>query len=300
MTLSDTIAASGMKPWCAGIESGDATGWPATDWIEDSVLRTAGARGLRQVDHPRDPVQLTRSQARVQTVADCDPQERQVRQRRLRRRQVHRHHRLPGGRHADHRPASAPCCSRRPSTPTSGRQGTKVAEDGDVFAFYFPAIDPAKGKPVLGGGEFVAAFADRARGPGGADLPGLRRVRQQPAKIGHWVSANKKLDQPTSTDPMDKLSGGFLQDRSDLPLRRLGPDAGRGRRGHVLEGHDRLDLTASIDKVTSDIDAASRADLDASTRSSWTSSRPGPRAGPRTRGRSMEFDSRRNSRSSSC
>ena len=31
LDLSDKIAASGAKPWCAGIGSGDATGWPATD-----------------------------------------------------------------------------------------------------------------------------------------------------------------------------------------------------------------------------------------------------------------------------
>ncbi|HEY0868844.1 MAG TPA: ABC transporter substrate-binding protein, partial [Acidothermaceae bacterium] len=30
--LSDKIAASGTKPWCGGIGSGTATGWPATDW----------------------------------------------------------------------------------------------------------------------------------------------------------------------------------------------------------------------------------------------------------------------------
>jgi alpha-glucoside transport system substrate-binding protein len=28
--------------WCLGIESGAASGWPTTDWIEDLVLRTAG------------------------------------------------------------------------------------------------------------------------------------------------------------------------------------------------------------------------------------------------------------------
>ena len=33
--LSDKIAATGMKPWCAGIGSGEATGWPVTDWLED-------------------------------------------------------------------------------------------------------------------------------------------------------------------------------------------------------------------------------------------------------------------------
>src|SRR5690606_35770228 len=44
IALSDQIVADGNgKPWCAGVESGDATGWPATDWIEDVVLRSAGA-----------------------------------------------------------------------------------------------------------------------------------------------------------------------------------------------------------------------------------------------------------------
>jgi alpha-glucoside transport system substrate-binding protein len=28
--------------WCVGIESGDASGWPATDWIENIVLRQSG------------------------------------------------------------------------------------------------------------------------------------------------------------------------------------------------------------------------------------------------------------------
>ena len=43
-TLSDKIVASGkMKPWCAGIGSGDATGWPVTDWMEDMMLRLYGA-----------------------------------------------------------------------------------------------------------------------------------------------------------------------------------------------------------------------------------------------------------------
>ena len=38
--LSKKIVADGGTPWCIGIESGGATGWPATDWIEDLMLRT--------------------------------------------------------------------------------------------------------------------------------------------------------------------------------------------------------------------------------------------------------------------
>ncbi len=30
------------SPWCLGVESGAASGWPGTDWIEDLVLRQAG------------------------------------------------------------------------------------------------------------------------------------------------------------------------------------------------------------------------------------------------------------------
>jgi alpha-glucoside transport system substrate-binding protein len=37
--LTKTIAADGRKPWCVGLGSDAATGWPATDWIEDLMLR---------------------------------------------------------------------------------------------------------------------------------------------------------------------------------------------------------------------------------------------------------------------
>jgi len=37
--LSDQIVADGGTPWCIGLGSGGATGWPATDWVEDMMLR---------------------------------------------------------------------------------------------------------------------------------------------------------------------------------------------------------------------------------------------------------------------
>lgn len=42
IALSDRIVADGGTPWCLGMESGDATGWVGTDWVEDIMLRTAG------------------------------------------------------------------------------------------------------------------------------------------------------------------------------------------------------------------------------------------------------------------
>ena len=38
--LSDQIVVDGSTPWCIGLGSGGATGWPATDWVEDLMLRT--------------------------------------------------------------------------------------------------------------------------------------------------------------------------------------------------------------------------------------------------------------------
>ena len=38
--LTDQMVADGETPWCIGIGSGGATGWPATDWVEDMMLRT--------------------------------------------------------------------------------------------------------------------------------------------------------------------------------------------------------------------------------------------------------------------
>ena len=40
LALSDQIIADGGTPWCIGLGSGAATGWPATDWVEDMMLRT--------------------------------------------------------------------------------------------------------------------------------------------------------------------------------------------------------------------------------------------------------------------
>ncbi|MDZ4135105.1 MAG: ABC transporter substrate-binding protein [Paracoccaceae bacterium] len=38
-TLTEQIVADGGTPWCIGLGSGPATGWPATDWVEDMMLR---------------------------------------------------------------------------------------------------------------------------------------------------------------------------------------------------------------------------------------------------------------------
>ncbi len=48
LALTQRIAGTGVTPWCIGLESGAASGWPATDWIEDILLRSAGPKAYDQ------------------------------------------------------------------------------------------------------------------------------------------------------------------------------------------------------------------------------------------------------------
>jgi DNA-binding SARP family transcriptional activator/ABC-type glycerol-3-phosphate transport system substrate-binding protein len=60
IALSEQMVADGRDPWCLGLESGEATGWPATDWVEALVLRLGGVEAYdRWVAHElkfTDPV----------------------------------------------------------------------------------------------------------------------------------------------------------------------------------------------------------------------------------------------------
>ncbi len=47
--LVDRIqSGTGIAPWCFSMAAGSATGWTATDWVEDLVLRGAGIERYRQ------------------------------------------------------------------------------------------------------------------------------------------------------------------------------------------------------------------------------------------------------------
>ena len=48
VALSEQMVADGQTPWCFGFESGDASGWPGTDWIEDILVRQQGSEVYAQ------------------------------------------------------------------------------------------------------------------------------------------------------------------------------------------------------------------------------------------------------------
>ncbi|WIM98947.1 ABC transporter substrate-binding protein [Actinoplanes oblitus] len=208
--LSDKIAATGAKPWCAGIGSGDATGWPATDWVEDFVLRTAGAETYdKWVKHeiPFNSPEITAAfdavggylkndkyvnggLGDVKSVASTTFQDAGLQ--------------ILEGNCSLHRQASFYAANFP--------KGTKIGKDGDIFAFYLPGKD-ASTKPVLGGGEFTLAFADRPEVKAFQYYLSTDTWANIKAKASTgWVSANKGLQVSNLSSEIDRLSAETLQD----------------------------------------------------------------------------------------
>jgi alpha-glucoside transport system substrate-binding protein len=42
LNLQSTIKSGGTTPWCIGLESGAASGWPGSDWVKEIVLSQSG------------------------------------------------------------------------------------------------------------------------------------------------------------------------------------------------------------------------------------------------------------------
>ncbi len=211
MALSDKIAASGLKPWCAGIESGDATGWVTTDWLEDAVLRDAGPEAYDQwVNHeiPFNDPKIVESLDRVGAILKDEKYVNAgIGDVKSIATTAFQESGLPilDDKCALHRQASF-YAAQWP-------EGTNVAEDGDVFAFYLPTTSEEFGTPVLGGGEFVAAFSDEPEVQAFQTYLSSDVWANEKAKAGSgWVSANTGLDIANLSSPIDKLSAEILQD----------------------------------------------------------------------------------------
>jgi alpha-glucoside transport system substrate-binding protein len=157
--LSAQIVADGGVPWSVGIESGGATGWPATDWIEDILLRTAPpeaydawTRGelpfnspevLNALDHLGmiwgNPDFVLGGTTGILTTNFGD---------------------APLALFDD--PPSAFLHRQASFIPNFFPEGAVVGEDVDYF--YFPPIDPEFGRPVLGSGNLVSLANDTDAG----------------------------------------------------------------------------------------------------------------------------------------
>jgi alpha-glucoside transport system substrate-binding protein len=215
LALSDQIVADGGKPWCAGVSSGEATGWPATDWVEDVVLRTAGPEVYDQWYTHEIPFNDPQIIEAIDTVGEVLKNEDYVNGGLGDVASIATTRFEDGGLPI----TLGQCYMHRQASfyAANWPEGTEVAEDGDVFAFYLPPIDPAQGSPVLGGGEFVAAFSDRPEVQAfQAYMATADWHSERTAQGGAFVSANLEVPLDLYDDPIDRLSAEILQDEEAI------------------------------------------------------------------------------------
>ncbi|MBN8591698.1 MAG: carbohydrate ABC transporter substrate-binding protein [Anaerolineae bacterium] len=203
--LADQIVADGSSPWCVGIESGAATGWPATDWMEEVMLRTTS---LENYDNwtlpatPEDRLPFTSPEVKnaAETLGTIWFTENYV----------------FGGREAIagtfFGDAPTPMFDENPGCYMHKQgnfitsffpEGLVAGEDYDFF--YLPGIDEAYGNPFLVAGDIYAMFSDR---------PEVRAVMDffsRGDSLKTWLA-----------------SGGALSPHNDAQLEWYGSDVERG------------------------------------------------------------------------
>jgi alpha-glucoside transport system substrate-binding protein len=214
-TLSEDIAAAGdHKPWCVGLESGDATGWPGTDWIEDYMLRLHGADVYDEwVTHGipfNDPQVAEAFDAVGEYLKSDDMVNGGIGDVSTLVTEAFQTAGLPilDGECSLHHQASFYETFWNPE----GGDDVTVASDGDVFGFLLPPANADDPISVTGGGEFPVAFRDAeeveaVRTYLSSDLWANNRV-----SLGGVVSANTGLDPQNASSELLTQSIEILQD----------------------------------------------------------------------------------------
>ena len=259
LTLTKTIQEkSGTAPWCAGFESGTASGWPGTDWIEDLVLRQSGtdvydkwvAGDVKFTDQPivdafdslgkillnPDYVNAGFGDVRsINSTAFADVAAK-----------------VADGTCAMTHQASF-LSSNFLDVKTAAGETPKVAADGDVYAFVLPGTKEGETQ-VEAGGEFVAAFNDNEATAKVQEFMASADFANARVKLGGVISANKNADPSLAsseflTDAMtllQDLNTTVRFDASDLMPATVG--SGSFWKGMVdwIDGKDQATVLSDI------------------------------------------------------
>ena len=157
IALSEQMVADGYTPWSIGIESSGATGWVATDWIEDILLRTARPEQYDAWTRGELPFNSPEVRRAMEILSDI----------------WFRDEFVLGGRSAiltvPFGDAATPLVLDPPRA-LMHRQATFIAgflpesaqeQIGEVIdVFYLPPIDAEEGRAALGAGDIFSAFND--------------------------------------------------------------------------------------------------------------------------------------------
>ncbi len=224
VALSEQMRDDGMTPWCIGLGSEAATGWPGTDWIEDIMVRTAGADVYNQWTNHEIPFNDPAVVNAFDTLAEVYFADGFVLGG------------VDGVAAIDFRDAPDPMFNDPPSC-MMHRQASFIAnffpegvEPGtDADFFDFPDID---GSGAMGGGELAMVFNNRpevaAFLAAYADVD-LQCVQASPA--GHGVAGIERISANANT-PSDCYESDTVKKQAEAVAAALGDNA------FVFDGSD--------------------------------------------------------------
>lgn len=215
--LSDEIAGSDFagNAWCVGFESGEATGWPGTDWMEDLMLRFQDAETYDQWAGQADE----RLPFNAPEVAEVLAEAEKI---------------VKNADYIGDVPSIATtsfseggsgivdgsCAMHRQASFLGGilvgDYGAEIVSpdqtdvEGGISTFYFPGVS-ADQTPALGGGEFVGAFSDAPATQVVQYFLTTPEWNNAKAALGGWFSPNLGLDTANVEDPVNKVAVEILQ-----------------------------------------------------------------------------------------
>lgn len=218
IALSDKIVSDGKTPWAIGFESGAASGWPATDWIEDIMLRTAGPDVYdKWVSHEipwTDPAVKTAWETFGEIVGKEDYQ----------------YGGTTGTLTTNFGDAPASLFTDPPGAYMHRQasfitgffpEGVEVVTDYDFFPF--PQIDSAYGTPVLGGADLIVMLNDTPEARELMKYLATPQPQEIWAAAGGFISPHKGVSLDAYPDELTKKMADmvvkaevFRFDASDL------------------------------------------------------------------------------------
>ncbi len=251
--LADKMAAKGQTAFCGGLGSGGATGWPGTDWVEQMVLREYGAKVYGDWVSHKIKFSDPRIQSAMQKVADWMQNPKWVGDvKKIATTEFQDAGKgIPTGK-----------CMMLQQASFYGNilaeGGATISEKGDAFVFYLPATNSKVTVPVVGGGEFTAAFSSRPEVQQVQAYLSSATYATSRVQLDNWVSANSGVPLSAYKNPVDRLAAQYLAN----PKSTFAFDASDLMPAAVGAGAEWKEFTAwfgegkSIAEVTKAIDAA--------------------------------------------
>jgi alpha-glucoside transport system substrate-binding protein len=210
MELQETMKADGITPWCIGIESGEATGWTLTDWMEDIMLRLHGPEVFDQwVAHeiPFNDPKVKEVAEMVEEIWFTDGNVLNGRQSIASTGFAQAGLPITDGSCGMHRQANFYAANFSDANPD-----IVFGPEGDVSTFYLPTISDEFGQVTLSGGTYIVAFNDDADTL--ATMEFLASEAYANARIesdfGGFLSPNQAHDTSLYSSPLDQTLAEIL------------------------------------------------------------------------------------------